>query len=220
MTAVFRACGSLGGWRRWIVGVGEEGGGEWGLLLSALMSPMIKALFRRGLRRFSFEVSAALCYVFLLFWFLLSLVLGRGMCDAGSTSEMNYFTPDLLRQSPSALKRCLQSQKNLKLSVKFTEWTVHAIESHVFCANNLLNLSASVLTGGRGSLINTSAFRELTVFNTSIKSCFSTSDCCFTTSFDPMCSMMVRCAAMTCRILSIKSETISFKKKKKYFCCF
>ena len=34
--------------------------------------------------------------------------------------EVNNFTPDLLRQNPSALKRCLRSQKMLKLSIKFT----------------------------------------------------------------------------------------------------
>ena len=78
---------------------------------------------------------------------------------------MSNFTPDLLRQSPFALKRCLWFQKKLKLSIKFSEWTVHAVESHVFSANSLLNLSSHFLTGSRGPLINTSAFRELTVFN-------------------------------------------------------
>ncbi len=55
---------------------------------------------------------------------------------------------------------------------------------------SVLNLSTPLLTGSRGPLINTSTFRELTVFNRSTKSRFSTSDCCFTTSFDPMCSMI------------------------------
>ena len=75
---------------------------------------------------------------------------------------MNSFTPGLLRNSPSALKRCLQ--KMLKLSMNCREWLlVHAIESHLFSANSLPNLSAPPLTGGIGPLINTFAFRELTV---------------------------------------------------------
>ena len=54
---------------------------------------------------------------------------------------MSSFTPDLLRQSPFDLKRCLQSQKKLKLSLKYSEWTVHVVESHVFSANSLLQHS-------------------------------------------------------------------------------
>ncbi len=46
------------------------------------------------------------------------------------------------------------------------------VDSHVFSANNLLNLSTLLLTGSRGLLINTSTFRELTVFNRSMKSWF------------------------------------------------
>ena len=130
--------------------------------------------------------------------------------------EINNFTPGLLRKSPSALKRCLRSQKKLKLSMKCSEWTVQAVESHVFSANNLLNLSTPFLTGGRGPLITTSAFSELTVLNRSPKSRFSTSDCCFTTSFAPMCSMMCftfGCAATICRTLSVMSETQSLGKQ-------
>ena len=40
---------------------------RWRLFLLALMFLMIKTLLRQGLRRLSFKVSAALCYVFFLF---------------------------------------------------------------------------------------------------------------------------------------------------------
>lgn len=70
--------------------------------------------------------------------------------------------PDLLRQILSALRRCLWFQKKLKLSKKCTEWRVHAVESQVFSANNLLNLSKRLLIGGR------------------LPDSFSSSGCCFT----------------------------------------
>ena len=44
------------------------------------------------------------------------------------------------------------SQKKFKLSIKCSEWTVHADKSHVLSANTLLNLSTPLLTGSRGPL--------------------------------------------------------------------
>ncbi len=49
-------------------------------------------------------------------------------------------------------------------------------------------------SGGTGPLVNTSAFRELTVLTVLkrlMKSPFSTSDCCFTTSLVPVCTMFL-----------------------------
>ena len=47
----------------------------------------------------------------------------------------------------------------------------------VFCASNLLNVLTLLLTGGRRPLINTSASRQLSVFNRLMKTAFSISDC-------------------------------------------
>lgn len=96
-----------------------------------------------------------------------------------------------------------------------TEWTSHAVESHVFSASNQLNLSNPPLTGGRGPLIKTSAFRELTAFSRLLKSRLSISDCHLARSFAPVCRMIffkVGFAATILRILSVMSETILFGK--------
>ena len=95
--------------------------------------------------------------------------------------EVNSFTPDFLKLNPFALKRCLRSQKMLKLLIKCTEWSAHANKSHLFSASNLLNLSSPPRTGGTGPLMNTVAFSELTMFNNPMKSRFRTSDCCLDT---------------------------------------
>ena len=112
--------------------------------------------------------------------------------------------------------------EKVEMVIMCTEWMKHAVESHMFTTNNLLNLSTPLLTGGRGPLINTLTFRELTVYNRSQKSRFSTSDCCFT-SLVLMCRMMfftVGCAAMICRILSVMSETCPWESKVfKYSYC-
>lgn len=105
--------------------------------------------------------------------------------------EANNFTPDLLRQTPSALKRCFLSRKMLKLSIKFIERALHAVASHLFSASNLLNLSSPLLTGRSGPLMDTNLLRELTLFNRSVKSFLRTSDCYFSTSLLPVCKMNV-----------------------------
>ena len=53
---------------------------------------------------------------------LLSLEGGTDVrCTEQNVLEVNNLTPDLLGQNPSALQRCLRSQKMLKLSIKFTD---------------------------------------------------------------------------------------------------
>ena len=94
--------------------------------------------------------------------------------------EVNSFTPDLLKFNPFALKRCLRSEKILKLLIKCTEWSAHANKSHLFSASNLLNLSSPPLTCGTGPLM----------FNNPMKFRFRTSDCCLDTSFDPVSRTM------------------------------
>ena len=126
--------------------------------------------------------------------------------------EVNSFTPDLLKLNPFALKRCLRSQKMLKLLIKCTEWSAHANKSHLFSASNLLNLSSPPLTGGTSQLMNTAAFSELTLFNDPIMSRLRNSDCCLDTSFDPVCRTMfvtVGYSSEISRILYFRSLTIS-----------
>lgn len=119
------------------------------------------------LRWLFFRVSRCLPPVF---DFVLSLAEGTNAWHSKKNMAcVSSFTAYLLRQSPSTIKRFLQSQKKLILSVKYTEWTEHAVESHVFNATDLLDLSAPVMAGGRGLLINTiatykayAAFRKCT----------------------------------------------------------
>lgn len=71
---------------------------------------MINTYFKQWLGWFTFRVSAT-C-VFFPFWFLLPLAVGTdGWLRKKNRIEMKSFTPDLLRQSPSAFK-CLWSQKS------------------------------------------------------------------------------------------------------------
>lgn len=129
---------------------------------------------------------------------------------------MKSFAPILFRQSPFVLKRCLRSQKKLKLLIQCIERTAHAVKSHLLSQNSLLNLSAPLPVGGRGPLINTSAFTELTVSRRLSKCSFNFSDCCFSMSLEPMCRIKfftVGCSATISKILSSKSDTISSGKQ-------
>lgn len=84
-------------------------------------------------------------------------------------------------------------------------------------ANNLLNLSTPIVTGGGRQLINTAVFKEMGVFNRPVMSYFSASDCCCTMSLVPVCTTMFFTVARICWILSVMSyETISVGKQ--YIC--
>lgn len=114
--------------------------------------------------------------------------------------ELNNCTAALLRQSPSALKRCLRSQKTVKLSIKFTDWAARVPLSHLLSIISLLNLSSPRSTVGRGPLKNTLVSKHWTLFSRSINSCFRTSDCC---SRAPVCTMRyftVGCSSAIFRI--------------------
>lgn len=85
--------------------------------------------------------------------------------------------------------------------IKCNTWTIQLNLSSA--ADNLLSLSATLLSNIRGSPI-TSASRELTGFNRSIMSCFSISHYCITTSLVPLCNMVWcshGCVATKCRLL-------------------
>lgn len=104
----------------------------------------------------------------------------------------------------------------LKLSIKFIDWVAHISLSHLFNIISLLNLSSPRRTVGKGPLKNTSIFKHRTLFIRSVKSCFNTSDCCFTTSRAPMCMMRdlaVGCSAAMFRILFETSDTMSLVKQ-------
>lgn len=71
------------------------------------------------------------------------------------------------------VKKMSLFQEKLKFSMECTEWASHAVESRVFSANNLLNLSTLHLTGIRGPLIENHPENKLScLLSKPAKSCF------------------------------------------------
>lgn len=70
--------------------------------------------------------------------------------------------------------------------MRCTEWTLHAVESHIFSVSDVTNLATALLTGGRGPLIKTSAPQEQC---SKYQFYLNISDCCFTMSFAMVCKI-------------------------------
>lgn len=85
-----------------------------------------------------------------------------------------------------SLKRRSAVPEIIKLSVRCTEWTLHAVESHMFSVRNVTYLAIALLTGGRGPLIKTSAPQEQCSKD---QFYLNISDCWFTMSFAMVCKI-------------------------------
>ena len=93
--------------------------------------------------------------------------------------------------------------------------TIHPAQPAFLLTSAALFLSIEIIEL-RLLCSSSTVLRDLTLFNRSVKSCFNSSDCRFTTSQAPVCKIRdsaVGCSATMSRILSEMSETISLVKQ-------
>lgn len=129
----------------------------------------------------SSEVSGVWCCL-VLFWFLSSLVLGRGskwmkqeVKWIGDEQVISWLVEaNVIRYIIQRCFRCLYEEY---------------MQLKALCSVVSVNLLTPVLIGGSGSLMNNLAIKEMGAFNKSVV-LFHCYWCCFVMSLVPMCTIM------------------------------